>query len=185
MKKGQNPISPKKNQQNSKLSLKEQKLYEKFTNNQAQLSKIPNSCIPYQSSFKTKKKIVTNNSYVTESQKRRIKSEQFSILKTIQETLNGGTKSFHRVITYEDGYSYQGEYVESKDDVILQGYGVLKYEDDIIYQGQFRNNKFHGDGICKQDNRLYNLVDWRRKDQKEIRGIFENGILIGEQPVFN
>ncbi|CAK67163.1 unnamed protein product (macronuclear) [Paramecium tetraurelia] len=182
MKNAYNPIQPRKNLQNS--NLKERELFEKFKNDKTIPTKIHYQGIPTFSAFKTRQKIETKNQYVNESQKRRIKSEQFSILKSIQETLNGGTKSFHRVITYEDGYSYQGEYRESKDDIILEGYGVLKYQNDIIYSGFFRDNQFHGDGICKQDNKLYNLLDWRKTDQEEIRGIFENGILIGEQPGF-
>ncbi|CAD8115065.1 unnamed protein product [Paramecium primaurelia] len=177
--------SQKKNESRLKLQQNLLQQIQKYTYNAKPLIPIKQKSEPYKQPFKQKVKNINTYQNLDESQKNQIKSEQFRILKTIQETLNQGTKTYNRIITFEDGYTYEGDYQESQNDIILEGQGVLKYHDEVIYQGQFKNNKFHGNGIIKQDNKLYNLLDWRRKDQIEIKGIFENGILIGEQTMDN
>ncbi|CAD8211999.1 unnamed protein product [Paramecium pentaurelia] len=177
--------SQKKNESRLKQQQNLSQQIQKYTQIAKPLIPIQQKSEPYKSPFNQKVKNTNTYSNLNESQKNQIKSEQFKILKTIQETLNQGTITYNRIITFEDGYTYEGDYQESQNDFILEGQGVLKYHDEVIYKGQFRNNKFHGNGIIKQDNKLYNLLDWRRKDQSEIKGIFENGILIGEQTMDN
>ncbi|CAD8126400.1 unnamed protein product [Paramecium sonneborni] len=121
-------------------------------------------------------------------QKKKFSEKQNALLKKIIFHLNGGIIEINGKINYEDYYVYEGTFQESQDKIIINGYGVLKYYEDKelkkkekeIYRGEFKNDKFHGKGTITLNNKFYNLINWKRKDQTKIEGIFENGNLIEE-----
>ena len=88
------------------------------------------------------------------------------------------------IFKWPKGIVYNGEWVKGK----MHGMGTFTYPSGEFYEGYFENNKKHGKGKYFWRKEKYYVGNWSdnlqngegffRYDNKEIKGIWENGILI-------
>lgn len=87
-----------------------------------------------------------------------------------------------------DGAVYKGEFREGEK----EGRGEFRDYDGSVYEGWFRGGQFHGKGICRWPNGDEYRGDFengelhgkglmiRKKDGKQLRGIFKHNLFIQE-----